>query len=141
MTVYPFDDAKLAHYRERARRLGEMLADKDITRDDAQLTLGFVIEEAHRTNPTLDKSGLRARLVWDMRDHANALHLARIRERRRQEQTLTQIAERGFNAGASIEDIKRAIAKEASRHTPAPTIDMLEAALSLGKWRAKWTTT
>jgi len=135
---YIFDDHRLRRYRARTHRLGELMAAGDLTEDDAQLTLNFVIDEGAKALPGVDRRGLRTRLVWDMREHAHAVLLACRRHERNQEKALADLAEAGSRAKAPIAEIKRRMVALAKTMIPQPSVEMCEGALRLGAWRAKW---
>lgn len=140
----PHDDPRIAGYRRVARTLGawegETLPEDAPTSDGAQLALDFAIQEAVKKAPHLDARGLHTRLVWDMRDARSDAYYARLRRERAQERDLTAIAEGGYRAGAAVADIKRKIVAAAKLMHPEPTIETCQAALDIGKWRARWTT-
>ena len=135
---YIFNDHRLAKTRSTARRLGELVTDGQLTEEDAQLTLGLVIEEGVKALPGVDRRGLQTRLVWDMREHAQGILLTRRRHERAQEKSLTDLAESGHPAKAPLSEIKRRMVALAKTMNPQPSIEMCESALRLGAWRAKW---
>jgi len=137
-TPYIFDDHRLKKHRATARRLGELVADEHLTDEDAQLTLGFVIEEGVTALPTVDRRGLQTRLVWDMREHASGILLARRRAQMAQERALASLAEEGHRARAPLLEIKQRMVALAKNMTPPATVEMCAEALSIGAWRAKW---
>ena len=123
----------------RARRLGELVESGDLSEDDAQQTLKFVMRAAHEAAPQ-DKRGLRGRLVWAMSDARTDAYYARIRRQNSQIRTLADAAERAIRAGLRGKDIKAAIADVGEAMAPPPDIEQYEIALSMARWRVKWMT-
>ena len=105
-SLHEIEPAALNQF-EAARKLGEMVADNAISLENAQSTMEFVFAAASKALPHHDPSGLRARLVWHMRDHSNRHWLARIRRERAQEKTLADIAEAAFRARVQEPEIRQ----------------------------------
>jgi transcription initiation factor TFIIIB Brf1 subunit/transcription initiation factor TFIIB len=62
---------------DAAEKLGAMVADGLITEQEAQKTMAVIVRVAFQNAPTVDRKGLRTRLVWSARDSRHARETAR----------------------------------------------------------------
>lgn len=131
---HPLDPAK---QHEAADRLGRMVARGEISADGARDTMQAIQDAARRNAPNVDKVGLAVRLHWTARDALREERLAFARQAREQEKQLAEVAERVFRMGGSERQAGMAMLEVARTMNPPPPIEIGEAALKLGRWRAK----
>lgn len=122
---------------DAAQALGKAVARGAVTEVEAAKTMGVIVRLAFAAAPEVDRSGLRARLVWTAKDTREAERRAAVREAKEQEKQLVLVAVAGFRDGLAPADVRRMVAQAAKAMTPIPPVELGDAALKLGQWRAK----
>lgn len=142
-SLHEIDPRVVVQFRA-AQSLGEMVADRTMSKADARETLAVVADVAAEKLPHMDRRGLQTRLAHHMADSGNVRfwdrkreELAAIRQEKRQLNELKWIAEQAFRAGEPEAAVRRRISQAAQSMTPVPPVALGNEALGLGRWLAR----